>query len=91
MTDGLPFTLRQTPELDRWLTVNDDGTLTVCTGKVELGQGIKTAIAVICAEELDVDLQCIRVQSGDTEAAPNEFMTAGSGSIEASGAAVRQV
>jgi len=87
----LPFTLRQTPELDRWLNFNDDGTVTVCTGKVELGQGIKTAIAVICAEELDIDLQNIRVQSGDTEAAPNEFMTAGSGSIEASGAAVRQV
>jgi|TARA_B100000315_G_scaffold199669_1_gene191606 CO/xanthine dehydrogenase Mo-binding subunit len=91
MTDQLPFTLRQTPQLDRWLHFNEDGTLTVCTGKVELGQGIKTAIAVICAEELDVDLHNIRVQSGDTEAAPNEFMTAGSGSIEASGAAVRQV
>lgn len=91
MTDQLPFTLRQTPQLDRWLTFNEDGTVTVCTGKVELGQGIKTAIAVICAEELDIDLKSIRVQSGDTEAAPNEFMTAGSGSIEASGAAVRQV
>ncbi|HJN50581.1 MAG: molybdopterin-dependent oxidoreductase [Pseudomonadales bacterium] len=91
MTDRLPFTLRQTPDLDRWITFNEDGTVTVCTGKVELGQGIKTAIAIICAEELDVDLHNIRVQSGDTEAAPNEFMTAGSGSIEASGAAVRQV
>lgn len=87
----LPFTLQQTPALDRWLTFHEDGTLTICTGKVELGQGISTAIAAICSEELDVGIERIRVQTGDTGRTPDEFVTAGSGSIETSGAAVRQV
>lgn len=83
-------TLSQNPQLDQWLQFNKDNTVTVCTGKVELGQGIKTAIAIICAEELDIPISQVKVQSGDTLRAPIEFMTAGSMSIEGSGSAVRQ-
>lgn len=91
MSKELPAALAQNLDLDRWLCFANDETLILRTGKVELGQGIKTALAMICAEELDLDLARIRVQSGDTEVCPNEFMTAGSMSIEGSGSAIRQV
>ena len=85
----LPPTIVRTPALDRWLRFSADGSVFVHTGKVEIGQGIKTAIAMIAAEELDVDLSRIRIQTADTEVTPNEFVTAGSMSVEDSGGAVR--
>src|SRR5262249_4204041 len=60
------------------------------SGKVELGQGLRTAIARIGAEELDVSLARVRVQTADTASGPNELLTVGSGSMEESGAAMRQ-
>ena len=48
--------LQRNPDLDSWVRIDDDGTVTLFTGKVELGQGIRTAIARIGAEELDVSL-----------------------------------
>jgi len=86
---SLPGAIQRTPALDDWIAFNDDGSITVRTGKVELGQGIVTAIAMIAAEELDVGIDRIRVQTADTEITPNEFITAGSMSIEDSGSAVR--
>ena len=82
--------LARNPELDAWVRVDPDGTITLFTGKVELGQGVKTAIARIGAEELDVSLERIRVQTADTDHGLNELFTAGSGSMEESGNAVRQ-
>jgi len=61
----------------------------VFTGKVELGQGIVTALAQIAAEELDVPLARVTMISGDTGRTPNEGQTAGSQSIEQSGTALR--
>jgi CO/xanthine dehydrogenase Mo-binding subunit len=81
--------LKKYPRLDAWLRIGPDGTVTVFTGKVEIGQGILTAIAQIAADELDVDLARVRVTSGDTAQCPDEGWTAGSLSIEDSGAAVR--
>jgi CO/xanthine dehydrogenase Mo-binding subunit len=75
--------------LDGWLRINPDGTLTVFTGKVELGQGILTALSQIVADEMDVELSRIRIVSGDTSRTPNEGVTAGSLSIEQSGTALR--
>ena len=86
---SLPPAIEREPDLDRWIIFNEDGTVTVCTGKVEIGQGIKTAIAMIAAEELDVNVDRIRVRTADTERTANEFMTAGSMSVEDSGSAVR--
>jgi CO/xanthine dehydrogenase Mo-binding subunit len=86
---SVPSAIEREPDLDRWITFNEDGTVTVCTGKAEIGQGIKTAIAMIAADELDVSLERIRVQTADTERTPNEFITAGSMSVEDSGSAVR--
>ncbi|MEZ4706596.1 MAG: molybdopterin cofactor-binding domain-containing protein [Caldilineaceae bacterium] len=87
---GLPGPLQQTPDLDAWIRINADGTVTVFTGKVEIGQGILTAVAQLAAEELDVELARIRVLAVDTELSPDEGTTAGSMSVENSGSSVRQ-
>jgi nicotinate dehydrogenase subunit B len=85
----LPGSLADNRLLDAWIRIGADGNATVCTGKVELGQGILTALAQIAAEELDLPLDRVRMISGDTEKAPNEGVTAGSQSIENSGTALR--
>src|SRR5262249_39043695 len=56
--------------LDAWLRIGADGSATVFTGKVELGQGILTALAQIAAEELDLPLSRIAMISGDTARTP---------------------
>jgi CO/xanthine dehydrogenase Mo-binding subunit len=86
---SLPNPVQREPALDRWIAFNEDGTVTIRTGKVEIGQGIRTAIAMIAAEELEVSLSRIQVQTADTRQTPNEFVTAGSMSVEDSGSAVR--
>jgi nicotinate dehydrogenase subunit B len=86
----LPPALQETPELDSWIRIESDGTITVFTGKAEIGQGIKTALAQLAAEELDVALARIRVIDADTELTPDEGVTAGSMSLQMSGAAIRQ-
>jgi len=86
----LPAPLQQTPDLDAWIRIDPTETVTVFTGKVEIGQGLKTAIAQLAAEELDVKLDRIRVIMADTAVTPNEGVTAGSMSLETSGNAVRQ-
>ena len=83
--------LERNPELDAWIRIESDGRITVFTGKVELGQGLRTALARLAAEELDVALERIHVASADTSCAPDEFLTVGSMSMEHSGSAVRQV
>jgi len=85
----LPGSLQTNRRLDAWLAVNADGTVTVMTGKVELGQGITTALAQIVADELDIDLGRIAIVSGDTSQTPNEGVTSGSLSIEQGGTALR--
>jgi nicotinate dehydrogenase subunit B len=90
MNQTLSASLQANPRLDDWIRVDAADTITVRTGKVELGQGITTALALIAAEELDVALERIRIETADTARPPNEFMTVGSMSIETSGAAIRQ-
>ncbi len=85
----LPGSLGNNRMLDSWLRIDADGTVTVFTGKIELGQGIGTALAQIAADELDVDLKRIGIVHGDTALTPNEGQTAGSQSVEQSGTALR--
>ena len=66
-----------------------DRTVTVLSGKVELGQGLSDALTLICSEELALAPDRIRVRYGDTAATPDDGLTAGSGSMERAGAAVR--
>jgi nicotinate dehydrogenase subunit B len=77
--------------LDRWLRIAPDGTVTVLTGKVEIGQGITTALAQCVADELDVAMERVRVHRPDTDESPDEGYTAGSRSIEQSGETLRTV
>lgn len=77
------------PDLDSWIAVNPDETITVFSGKVDLGQGISTTLARIAAAELDVPAESIEVVTADTDRTPNEGMTAGSMSTQVSGGAVR--
>ncbi len=86
---GLSISLLANPDLDSWIQINNDSTITVLTGKVEIGQGIKTALAQIAAEELDVDLNRIRMATTDSTHSPDEGLTVGSMSIETSGQAIR--
>jgi CO/xanthine dehydrogenase Mo-binding subunit len=86
----LSASLRRNPDLDSWIRIGPRGRVGVFTGKAELGQGIKTAIARIAAEELDVSVERIDVQTADTASSPNELYTAGSSSVEESGNAVRE-
>ena len=87
--ERLPGSLENNRRLDGWIRINADGTATVFTGKVELGQGILTALRQIAAEELDLPLARITTISGDTGRTPNEGQTAGSQSVENSGTALR--
>ena len=85
----LPSGLVDNPRLDQWVAFPAPGQVTVRTGKVEIGQGILTALRQIAAEELDVSLHRITLQSGDTELTPNEGYTSGSQSIQFGGVALR--
>lgn len=85
----LPGSLNNNRMLSAWLRVNPAGTVTVYTGKIELGQGIATAIAQIAADELEVDYKRIEVITGDTSRTPDEGVTAGSLSMEQSGTAMK--
>jgi CO/xanthine dehydrogenase Mo-binding subunit len=76
--------------LDDWIAIEPDGTITAFSGKVELGTGVRTALAQIVAEELDVPVERIHMVMGDTELTPDEGYTAGSVTISSSGTALRQ-
>lgn len=86
---NVPFSLRNNRKLEGWIRLEADGTVTVFTGKAELGQGILTALAQIAAEELDVGFDKIRMVSADTSQGPDEQYTFGSQSVEQSGGAIR--
>jgi nicotinate dehydrogenase subunit B len=86
---ALPGSLNRNRMLDAWIRIATDGSATVCTGKVELGQGIVTALSQIAAEELELPLARVHMISGDTEKTPNEGFTSGSQSIENGGVALR--
>jgi CO/xanthine dehydrogenase Mo-binding subunit len=85
----LPGSLADTPSLDAWIKIDADGSVTVFTGKAELGQGTKTSLRQIAAEELEVEPAAINLITADTSITPNEGYTAGSQTIQNSGTAIR--
>lgn len=85
----LPPMLAANPRLDAWIRIDPGGTVSIFSGRVELGQGNLTALAQIAADELDVALARIRMIPVDTARSPNEGVTAGSNSMQAGGAALR--
>src|SRR5690349_2284332 len=74
----LPGSLDENRSLDSWIRIDGDGTITVFTGKAELGQGIRTALLQVAAEELDVAPSDITLVTADTGRTPDEGFTAGS-------------
>lgn len=85
----LPGSLEANRRLGLWLNVDPEGFVEVRTGKVEIGQGILTALAQIAADELDVPLERVRVAAAATPHAPKEGVTSGSLSVQDSGTALR--
>ena len=90
MSGTLPDALAEHPQLDTWVRIDAASTITVFTGKVELGQGLLGALARIAADELEVSPSRVRVETADTEHGLDERFTAGSLSLMHSGTALRQ-
>ena len=87
----LPTSLVDNPRLDRWIHFNADRTVRIASGKVEIGQGVVTALSQIAADELDVPLDRVHLLSGDTDHGPDELYTTSSLSIQMSGSSIRLV
>jgi CO/xanthine dehydrogenase Mo-binding subunit len=85
---NLPGSLKGAPLLDSWIRIDADGGITVFTGKAELGQGVKTALQQIAAEQLDVPFGSLKVVTADTSLTANEGYTSGSQSMQNSGTAI---
>ena len=73
---------RREPErVEQRIRVEPDGSITALSGKIEFGQGIRTAFAQIVADELDVPIDRVHVVLGDTDQVPFDFGTFGSHSV----------
>jgi nicotinate dehydrogenase subunit B len=88
LAPDLPGSLRTNPFLDAWIRIDDQNVITVYTGKVELGTGVKTALLQVAAERLEVAPQLIQFLTADTALTPNEGYTAGSHTMFDSGTAL---
>ncbi|WP_204331768.1 molybdopterin cofactor-binding domain-containing protein [Geodermatophilus sabuli] len=88
---ALPRDVVVNPSLATWVGVGDDGAIEIRVGKVELGQGIVTALAQVAAEELDVPVSQLRMLPANTGTGPDEGLTAGSTSVADAGSALRVV
>lgn len=76
--------------VESFLAIGPDGGVTVYSGKVDLGTGVRTALAQIVAEELDVPFPKVTVIQGDTDLTPDQGVTYGSLSIQNGGVQLRQ-
>ncbi len=81
---GQPALVAGNPEegVEILIAVWDDGSVTALNGHVDLGTGIRTALAQVVAEELDVPLKCVHMVLGNTASAPNQGATIASASIQ---------
>jgi len=86
---SLPVSLAANPRLSSWVRFSPEGHVTVSPGKVEIGQGIVTALAQIAADELDVEIGRVQMVRASTAGSPNEGVTSGSLSVQQSGRALR--
>ncbi len=91
ISNTLPQSLVDNPILSQWVTFEEPGRVRVGSGKVEIGQGILTALTQIAAEELDLAFEQVRLVSGETDVSPAEGFTSGSYSVAVGGASIRLV
>jgi isoquinoline 1-oxidoreductase len=78
-------------EIGAWLHIATDNTVTVFTGKVEIGQNIRTSLTQVVAEELPLSIDKIRLVMADTALTPTDFGTAGSRTTPDMAARLRRV
>ncbi len=83
-----PGALRSAPLVEDWLRELPDGRIEARSGRAELGQGVRTALAQVVAAELELPVEQVVVTSAATDATPDEGYTAGSASLEQGGAAL---
>ena len=83
-------TLVPTSQVGAWIHVGEDGTVSVYTGKVEVGQNIRTSLSQIVAEELLVPVSSIKMIMGDTDLVPYDAGTFGSRSTPQMGTQLRR-
>jgi nicotinate dehydrogenase subunit B len=76
-------------EVDGFLRIDHSGAVTLYSGKVDLGTGVRTAMTQIVAEELDVPLGAVSVIEGDTALTPDQGTSSGSNSIQLGGVQIR--
>jgi nicotinate dehydrogenase subunit B len=76
--------------VESFLAIGSDGEVTVYSGKVDLGTGVRTALIQIVADELDVPPSKVTLIQGDTDLTPDQGVTSGSFSIQNGGAQLRQ-
>jgi nicotinate dehydrogenase subunit B len=76
--------------VDSYLAIGPDGRITVYSGKVDLGTGVRTALTQVVADELDAPLEQVTVIQGDTLLTPDQGPTFGSLSIQNGGAQLRR-
>ena len=77
-------------EVDGFIAINTDGSVTIYSGKVDLGQGLRIAIPQMAAEELGIGVERIALVEGDTALTPDQGATAGSSGIVRGGVQIRQ-
>jgi CO/xanthine dehydrogenase Mo-binding subunit len=77
-------------EVDSFLAIHPDGSVTVYTGKVDIGQGLRIAVRQMAAEELGIPVERIRLVEGDTGLSPDQGGTGGSTGLTRGGSEVRQ-
>ena len=82
--------LENNPSLDDWLAIGPGGTVAVRSGKVDIGQRISTAVAMLVADELDIDPARVETVRTETGLSPDEGITSGSYSMTQTGEAVRR-
>ena len=82
--------LKTNPLLAQWLRFESNGTVTVFTGKAELGQGILHTLKLMAAHELALPIASVQIEAANTKQSPDEGMTSGSLSVQDSGLAIRQ-
>jgi nicotinate dehydrogenase subunit B len=76
-------------QLSSYIAVNADGTISVFSGKTDLGQGLEVAIAQMVAEELDVPFKTVKVVTGDTASSVNQGGASSASGIQEGGKQLR--
>ncbi|HET8663681.1 MAG TPA: molybdopterin cofactor-binding domain-containing protein [Nocardioides sp.] len=89
-TRTVPAHIAANPRLGTWIRV-EDGVVRVHVGKVELGQGVLTALHQIAADALGLPPELVRIRTARTDSGPDQGLTSGSMSVQESAPALRYV